>query len=752
VTCLIAVVVVLAGTGWGLARVRIDTTASAFLPAGDPALTTLDDTARAFGGDPIVILAQSATPRSLTTGDQLGALIGLEGRLAKLPDVAVVYGPGTLLNQVAQSAHNLMTTIFGRQDAIRAQAQAAKQAAGASPDEVKAAGADAVAAFNARYGALLLQALPAGLPTVHNQGFVDAVAYDPAGAPRSEWHFLLPSAHSVVILVRPREGLDQDGTARLVDAARNLVEHSGLTTSQVTITGTPTVFADLGRTVQREIPLLGGVALALIILCYLGVKWVRRPRHRLIPLAATLGATLITLAIFGWSGTPLSIGAVAFLPILIGIGSDFPAYIVHAVPARRLLVAAGASAAGFAALGLSPLPFVRDLGLALALGVAIAVALAFAIRRWLVIDDGDSAPIGEPGGEPPARPPGRYRAAVLVALLGVAAAGWVMLPRLQLSAQPEQLAAGLPAVAAAQHAEAVIGSSGELDIRLRGPNVRTVPVLDWLRRTEDVVVREYGGRLRPVVSLPTLLAFLGPHPAQEQLIAALDLLPDYLTGAVLSNDNTQAVTSLGVSLQELQQQDKLIKDLRAALPPAPPGTTVDVVGLPVAAARGYELISGNRYLANLAGIVAAGLVLLIGLRRRGEAMRAVLAAAMATGWGLAGAWLLGVELSPLSVALGSLTTATAGEFTVLLGHARLTRHQVLRRTVLVAAGAATLGYLALTLSGLEMLREFGFLLAASVVLSLAAATSVVQLLPDRPPSESADAGEPQPLTPAPGRA
>jgi predicted RND superfamily exporter protein len=163
------------------------------------------------------------------------------------------------------------------------------------------------------------------------------------------------------------------------------------------------------------------------------------------------------------------------------------------------------------------------------------------------------------------------------------------------------------------------------------------------------------------------------------------------------------------------------------LPPRPPGITADVVGLPVAAARGYELVSKDRYLPNLLGILGAALVLLVGLRRRADALRAVVAASLATGWGLAAAWLIGLSLTPLTVGLGSLTVATACEFTVLLGHAG-TRSR-LRRTVGVAALSAAMGYLSLAMSHLGVIREFGLLLAGVVALSLLAAQLVQVLLP-----------------------
>jgi predicted RND superfamily exporter protein len=156
---------------------------------------------------------------------------------------------------------------------------------------------------------------------------------------------------------------------------------------------------------------------------------------------------------------------------------------------------------------------------------------------------------------------------------------------------------------------------------------------------------------------------------------------------------------------------------------------VELVGLPVVASRGYELISGSEYLTSTIGIASAGLVLLVGLRRRIEALRAVLAAGLATGWGLAAVAGLGMSLTPLTLALGSLTTATACEFTVMLSQASGPGRSQLHRTVVAAATAAALGFAALSASGLDMVREFGLLLAGTVALSYVAARLVVELLP-----------------------
>jgi predicted RND superfamily exporter protein len=739
VSTVLVVLALITAAVFGMTRLHTDTGPESFLPSGDPTLRTMREAASSFGGDPIVVLLESAAPRQLLEADQLQKLLRLEGQLAGLPDVATVYGPATVLNQVSRSAKNLLATLSGRRDGVRIEAEAGANAERKPPAQVKAAGDAAVAEFDQRYAALLVQGLPAGLPTLGNSGFVNKVIFGDDNEPQPQWQFVVPSQYAVAVLVRPRENLDQAGTEHLVSTVRATIDQSGIQPQRLTVSGSPALAAALGDQVRREILLLGGLAIGLIVLCYQLIPWRRTRRDRLVPVLATLCATALVLAGFGWIGHPLSLGVVAFLPILIGIGSDFPAYLVQRAPRRRIVVASLASAAGFASLAVSPLPFVRDLGLALAAGVLVAVALALVLRgRLAAVSQPEPEPVPEPTVEPsPARPLAQRVGLLALAAL-IAAGGWVALSRLQVEANPERLAAGLPAVTDIRHAEEVINTSGEVQVLLNGPNVLTADSLQWLRRAEESVVLKRGDALRPIVSLPDLLRFLGTSPTQEQINSGIDLLPEYLLRAVVSPDNQHAVISFGLKLQDLDQQHQLVDELQAALPEPPPGYRVDVGGLPVAAARAYALISGDIYLTNVLGILAAGLVLLVGLPRRFDALRAISAAVLATGWGLAGVYVLGVSLTPLTVALGSLTTVTACEFTVLLTDRSRGGSARLGRTVAVAALAAALGYLALSVSGLVVIREFGLLLAASVAMSYLAAHTVVRLLP----AEGARDGEP----------
>src|SRR5439155_25882817 len=192
------------------------------------------------------------------------------GRLAGRPDVAVVYGPGTALNQIAIGVNDLLVTITARRDGLRAEAEADARARGATEAEARSAGESAVAGFEARYGSLVAAGLPLGLPTLRNPNFVRGVFLDEAGRPRPPLRWIVPDGGHAAVFVRPREGLDQGETERLVGAVRSEARAAAVGT-RVTVTGSPAVAASLGAEVRRELPRLGGVALAAVAVAFLYV-------------------------------------------------------------------------------------------------------------------------------------------------------------------------------------------------------------------------------------------------------------------------------------------------------------------------------------------------------------------------------------------------------------------------------------------------------------------------------------------------
>ena len=503
---------------------------------------------------------------------------------------------------------------------------------------------------------------------------------------------------------------------------------------RVTVTGAPVVASSLGAEIEREVPRLGLAALFAVAVAFLATYRVRGWR-RLVPLGLGLASTAITMGCLAVIGVPFSLGMLTFLPVMLGVGTDFPVQTSYPSRRRTLLAAAVASTAGFLALLLSPVPFVRHLGVALALGIVVSTGAGLAARRLgLLISTGadrgtagaDTAFGSWPGLG------GRRRWTIVPAAL-LALAGWALLPSLPVESRPERLAAGLPSLGDARRAERVVGASGEVSVRVRADDVLRPDLLAWFGQAEEELVLRFGDRLRPIVSPVRLLSWIGPDATPDQIDAALRLLPRYLVGASIRSDRKEAVSAFGLRLGDFKRQHELLRGLKAALPPAPPGARVDVTGLPMVGGRGYELLSDRRLAASLAGPFLTGIVLVLLLRPRKDGLIAVMAALLAVGWGVLVLKLTGAGLSPLTVGLGSLTAAVGAEFSVFaLDRVRLGVARPWSGVVAAAATSAA-GFAALGLSRLAALRQFGLLLAGSVLLALLAARLLIgQATPKEP--------------------
>ncbi|KRA29997.1 MULTISPECIES: hypothetical protein [unclassified Nocardioides] len=710
----------------GIGRMTVSTDYSAFLPDEGRAAHDLRDVADSFGGDPIVVMLETDEENGLLVGDRLAALLSLEGTLAGLRDVAVVYGPATTLNQTAIQVQDLLATISGRRDGLR------------EADRKKD-----LDRFERRYGSLLVRGMPAGLPTLRNDGFVRSVVYGPDGQARSQWRQFVPDSHAVSVLVRPRSGLDQAGTQALVTSVeRAVAAETDLQADKVTVTGVPVISANLAEQVRAELPLVGGCAAVLVGGALVLSRWRRRVLQRLLPLVPMLGAVAVSLSYFGWRGAPLSLGAVLFLPLMLGIGSYYPVYLAQSGHRRTVITVAAAAAGAFGCLMVSPVQFVQDLGLAMVLGIAATTVLALLVYRSVPteVSGSTSLAVAGVGSRSFSRP---IQIVVALAVAAPALLGWFALSAVELETAPDALLSGAVGYDDAVAVQDRMGFAGEIDIVLDGADVLTPAALAWLRTTEEGVLREHGDRLQPVVSPGQLLAFLGENPSVAQIDAAMQILPSYITGAAVTVGGDRALIALGADLDDLGEQHATIESIQERIADPPPGYTARVTGIPVLAADGYDVLTRDRHWSNLAGIGVAGLVLAAGLRRRSDAGRAVAAALLATGWGLLLVTFLGVALNPITVALGSLTAAVGCEFAVMLSEARRSGDRRLRRSVYIAAAVSAAGYSALSISDLDLLRQFSATLVAAVALALAAGHLVSLTVPRQVRTPAKSVKQPQ---------
>lgn len=701
----------------GLARLEVATTLGSFVPDDADSLESYEELGESFGADPIVVLLETDEGGQLLSTERMPELLRLEGALAQLPQVASVYGPVTTLNQVAGQAKDLLAELMGRRDAEIARAKATERRAGGSAADVDAAGQGAQTRFDARYGSLLVSGMKGGLPTLRNQRFVDAAVFDDGGLPRAQWRATVPRRDVVAVYVRPTVDPSDAEAGMLVRRIEEVVSERAPEDAAATVTGTAPIVSALSDRATADAPMLALVAIGGLAVCSVFAIWLAR-RRRWLPLGVTVAALAVSLSVFGWLDRPLTLGMVAFCPVLLGIGVYYPTYVLTGASRWTVAVVGVASAASLATLGLAPLPLVADIGLLLGLGIGVCLVLSLLLARLVPTRDltGEHTEPESARASVSAGGTALIRTGLALAVV-ISAWGWWLLPGVPVSTDVEHFAGGLSELEDARHAEEVLGSGGEVDIILTGMDTLTPEAIAWMRRTDAYLAREHGDVIRGVLAPTDLLEFLGPDPTQEQVDAAIRLLPTYLVRAVVSPDRSQALMTHGVRLDDVAELGEIRRDLADELPPPPPGYGVELVGLPLVLLDAQDLVSADRNRASLLGIGVAGLLLLAGLRRRSDAVRAVASALVATGVGV---WLLDVTgrgFDPVTVALGTLTIAVGAEFTVVQSEALRRGSRPLVRTVALVAGTSVIGYLALLGSGLAVVRGFGVELAGTVVLS-----------------------------------
>jgi predicted RND superfamily exporter protein len=244
----------------------------------------------------------------------------------------------------------------------------------------------------------------------------------------------------------------------------------------------------------------------------------------------------------------------------------------------------------------------------------------------------------------------------------------------------------------------------------------------------------------PAVALTDLFNAGGGAQTEAQAQALIDAIPPYFSQAVVSRDESGAIgdtanIAFGIRVQPLDDQQSLIEGIRdeiGANGGPPEGTDVDLAGLPVIAAEANADLDRSRYWLPLAGLAVVALALLALYRSLRRALVPLVPVLLATGWSSLLIAAMGVDLNPMSATLGALVIAIATEFSVLLSaryererRAGLSVGEALRVTyertgaaVLASGITATAGFAALAATDIRMLRDFGLVTVADLVVAL----------------------------------
>jgi hydrophobe/amphiphile efflux-3 (HAE3) family protein len=730
-------------------------------------------------------------------------------RIAELAPSRVVFGPATFLFQsVAQIQQVFQEQVGGAQQAAEEAARQARQRAakqGLSDEEQRAAGEAAAqqvsASFQSTLAQLALQFNLTKLPAIDDPDFVSRVVFDPtkeAGTPKERFGYLFPGPDAALISVRLRPDLSDDARHEAVELIRQAVSDPRfkLTDGDYVVSGIPAVVDGLAEALRSEIFILLAAAVLVMALTLLLVF---PPPLRLLPLAVALAASGLTFGLLALLGGSLTMASIAVLPVLIGLAVDyaiqFQARFAEAragglAPARAATAAAAgggpvigtaclATAAGFAAFVLSPIPMVRAFGLLLVAGVVLAFAVAvtagFAAlvlagwRSGRTPRTGSLGALGASVARRRAAAAARIRTAgknalgvaiaypgrVLSAAVVLAVCGWIAGAGTHVVSDIRDLApSSLPALRDVNELQDETGVSGEVDVTVRSDNLTDPEVIAWMRSFQQRVLERHGfsgeapscaeADLCPAVSLTDLFGEGEGPQSEEEVRALIEAIPPYFSQAAITRDpvtggiGDTANIAFGIRVQPLDEQQDLIEDIHAQIHPPgepgpPEGTEVELAGLPVIAAEANADLSRSRYWLPLVGLALVALVLALVYRSARRALVPLIPVVLATGWSALVVGAMDVALNPMSATLGALVIAISTEFSVILSaryHEErgggLSVGEALRRTyartgtaVLASGATAIAGFAALAATDIRMLRDFGLVTVADLGVALA---------------------------------
>jgi predicted RND superfamily exporter protein len=433
--------------------------------------------------------------------------------------------------------------------------------------------------------------------------------------------------------------------------------------------------------------------------------------------------------------------------------------------------------AGFLALLLSPTPMVRSFGLLLVVGVAIAFGLALTAgfaalslrsRKGGAEPSGVTLPAKRATQRAEGYPhlPFVLERMLVIAVnrprevlgigLAVAVVGWAAGTQIESVSDVRKLAPqSIREVRDLNVLQEATGVSGELDVRIKAPDLTDPATLRWMAGFKHRVLTANGfsgpnpsckeAEVCPGPALSDFVVGAGGAPLRRgEVRATLRELPPYDLEQVAPADprtglpGHTALVSFGIRAQSLEDQQALIERIRGEIgepgaPGGPPaGVDVELAGLPVVAAVAANDLSSSRYWIGLAGLLAVALVLLAAYRSLARTLVPLAPVVLAGGWSALVLWVSGIPLNPMSATLTALTIAIATEFSVILsarfheergaGQAAV---EALRaayaRTgaaVLASAITATAGFAVLIVSDVTMLRDFGIVTVIDLSVAL----------------------------------
>jgi hydrophobe/amphiphile efflux-3 (HAE3) family protein len=581
----------------------------------------------------------------------------------------------------------------------------------------------------------------------------------------------LPSKTFTMISVTLDPGLSKDQSTSALHNIESFVASADVPPgTTVSVTGSSAFSEQMSAEMGTSTGTLIAVAMILMVVV-MGLLF-GYVSHRFLPVLMVGMGLVITFGVMGLAGIRISMAAIGAFPVLIGLGIDY-AIQFHArleEEARKgslaeairhtmentgpaVFYAMFATAMGFAALYLSPVPMIRGFALVSIIGIATCyavslVAIPLFARLVGYRPKGVHTEIHEATGYDRflgtlsvriARNPLPLLAVVgLVALVGVSLDPSIPISTDEKTFVPQDM----PALVLMEKVGRTMGSTSPVPILVTGDRVDSLETLAWMLEFEDYALEHHADRLTGATSIADLAIQYngGTLPTTEsELQVVLGAIPAATKNAYLSGHATAQI-SFSSTRMDMPTQDALKGQLEEelAFTSPPPGVSARPTGSFALFTKLIDDIADNKDSMTVLGFVLVLGTLLV-VYRKIDAAAPLIPIVAVVGWNAVAMTVLGIDYTPLTATLGAMTIGVAAEYTILVLERFLEERercgdvyaaiehsvQKIGRAITVSGLATAFGFSALCASTFPMISNFGVTTVIAVGFSLVGAIVVM---------------------------
>ena len=603
----------------------------------------------------------------------------------------------------------------------------------------------------------------------------------------------IPSKMMTISVITLNPGLSESRQEHVLASIQALVRLSDPPPGvSVTISGEPAFSQEMQNEMGSSMGILIMAAMILMVVAVLTLF--SHVRYQLLSVVVVASGLVLTFGFMGLSGTPISMVVIGAFPVLIGIGIDY-AIQMHARLDEEIrksslqeavtttitrtgpavLIAMLATSMGFIAMILGPVPMVADFGVTCTIGVMLCYLAALIIVPVFAViihyhpkkPKSRSSRICKPDSEgcdtaavQPESPHSsfierydtflgnlafriaKHPVPIILFVFLIAAIGFQLDNEVPISADEKTFVpSDMPALVDMNKVTRTMGSTSTIPVIVSGENVLDPLTLKWILDFGQYEVTR-NDKISGVTSIATLLAQYnsGTLPATSSGIQqALTRMPPETQKRYL-NGNMETVLEFSMVDMELSQArsqiDVIQNDLLWFTPPV--GVTARITGSLEMFSSLMGDISNSKTLMTALGFVFI-LVFLLLVYRKIHAVAPLIPILAIVGWNGAIMYLLGLEYTPLTAVLGSMTIGVASEYTILimervdeelargldLFSAIQTSVQKIGTAITVSGLTTVFGFAALTLSEFNIISNFGITTVITVGFSLAGAILIM---------------------------